>query len=249
MSEINPNLATNFSMLQDILSAIYICLLRAVLVYMLFNVKAVLWSMLTVCLCSIATWHSVRGDPIIWSVIFKRFTQWSNVFMVNESIMVISWKSSTSISHSDMILSLFVQMESLGLYRTSVMQDLIEGLCNRETSPFSYRTCNCWNKLLLKWVYEGVCPNFFIPQNNLFLSKVHGSAQRSLFQQLHGLYEKGLVCLLQSPSIRSSITDVLYNPRLSIYTDNDRIISECDIDVELFNSVFFSEMFHWPQRP
>nr|XP_022297549.1 uncharacterized protein LOC111106950 [Crassostrea virginica] len=93
-------------------------------------------------------------------------------------------------------------------------------------------------KLLLKWVYEGVCPNFFIPQNNLFLSKVHGSAQRSLFQQLHGLYEKGLVCLLQSPSIRSSITDVLYNPRLFICTDNDRIMSECDIDVELFKEVF-----------
>nr|XP_022317032.1 uncharacterized protein LOC111120514 [Crassostrea virginica] len=92
-------------------------------------------------------------------------------------------------------------------------------------------------KLLLKWVYEGVCPNFFIPQNNLFLSKVHGSAQRSLFQQLHGLYEKGLVCLLQSPSIRSCITDVLYNPRLSICTNNDRIMSECDIDVELFHEV------------
>nr|XP_034317630.1 uncharacterized protein LOC117686567 [Crassostrea gigas] len=30
-------------------------------------------------------------------------------------------------------------------------------------------------KLLLKWVYEGICPNFFIPQNNLFLAKVYGS--------------------------------------------------------------------------
>nr|XP_022329799.1 uncharacterized protein LOC111128479 [Crassostrea virginica] len=96
-------------------------------------------------------------------------------------------------------------------------------------------------KLLLKWVYEGVCPNFFIPQNNLFLSKVHGPAQRSLFQQLHGLYEKGLVCLLQSPSIRSYITDVLYNPRLSICTDNDRIMSECDIDAELFTEVFMND--------
>lgn len=39
-------------------------------------------------------------------------------------------------------------------------------------------------KLLLKWVYEWGCPNFFIPQNNLFLSKVYGSAQRRLFLQL-----------------------------------------------------------------
>ena len=99
-------------------------------------------------------------------------------------------------------------------------------------------------KLLLKWVYEGVCPNFFIPQNNLFLSKVHGSAQRTLFQQLHGLYEKGLVCLLQSPSISSHITDVLYNPRLSICTDTDRIMSECDIDLELFKEVFTNNPLH-----
>nr|XP_022331450.1 uncharacterized protein LOC111129378 [Crassostrea virginica] len=89
-------------------------------------------------------------------------------------------------------------------------------------------------KLLLKWVYEGVCPNFFIPQNNLFLSKVHGSAQGGLFQQLHSLYEKGLACLLQSPSIKSYITRVLCNPRLSICTDEARIISECDFDALFF---------------
>ncbi|XP_065924587.1 uncharacterized protein [Magallana gigas] len=71
-------------------------------------------------------------------------------------------------------------------------------------------------KLLLKWVYEGICPNFFIPQNNLFLTKVHGSAQNRLFLQLHELYKKGLACLLQSSSIRSYIIEVLYNPRLSI---------------------------------
>nr|XP_034301856.1 uncharacterized protein LOC105327905 [Crassostrea gigas] len=88
-------------------------------------------------------------------------------------------------------------------------------------------------KLLLKWVYEGVCPNFFIPQNNLFLTKVHGSAQNRLFLQLHELYKKGLACLLQSSSIRSYIIDVLYNPRLSICTDESIMMSEVDYDVEL----------------
>nr|XP_022315413.1 uncharacterized protein LOC111119500 [Crassostrea virginica] len=92
-------------------------------------------------------------------------------------------------------------------------------------------------KLLLKWVYEGICPNFFIPQNNLFLSKIHGSAQRSLFLQLHGLYEKGLACLLQSPSISSYITDVLYNPTLSICTNEDIMKSEWEYDVELYNEI------------
>ncbi|XP_078320208.1 uncharacterized protein LOC144621267 [Crassostrea virginica] len=93
------------------------------------------------------------------------------------------------------------------------------------------------SKFLLNWVYEGVCPNFFIPENNMFLSKVHGSAQRKLFLELHGLYEKGLVCLLQSPSIKSYIIHVLYNPRLSIYTNEDRMMSECDHDKELFDEI------------
>nr|XP_011418268.2 uncharacterized protein LOC105321609 [Crassostrea gigas] len=92
-------------------------------------------------------------------------------------------------------------------------------------------------KLLLKWVYEGICPNFFIPQNNLFLTKVHGSAQSRLFLQLHELYKKGLACLLQISSIRSYITDVLYNPRLSICIDESIIKSEVDIDAELFSEV------------
>ncbi|XP_078340385.1 uncharacterized protein LOC144617476 [Crassostrea virginica] len=98
-------------------------------------------------------------------------------------------------------------------------------------------------KLLLKWVYEGVCPNFFIPENNLFLSKVHGSAQRKLFLELHGLYEKGLDCLLQCPSIKSYITNALYNPRLSICTNEDRMISECDHDKELFTEIYRNTLY------
>ncbi|XP_052690426.1 uncharacterized protein LOC128168269 [Crassostrea angulata] len=88
-------------------------------------------------------------------------------------------------------------------------------------------------KLLLKWVYKGVCPNFFIPQNNLFLTKIHGPAQNRLFRQLHELYRKGLACLLQSSSIRSYIIDVLYNPTLSICTDESTLRFQVDYDVEL----------------
>ena len=92
-------------------------------------------------------------------------------------------------------------------------------------------------KLLLKWVYEGVCPNFFIPENNMFLNKVHGEAQRNLFTQLFGLYEKGIAFLLQSPSISSYIMDVLCNPRLSICIDESTLISEGKLDLGLFYEI------------
>eukprot|EP00105_Crassostrea_gigas_P003143 XP_011415895.1 PREDICTED: uncharacterized protein LOC105319870 [Crassostrea gigas] len=89
-------------------------------------------------------------------------------------------------------------------------------------------------KLLLKWVYEGICPNFFIPANNMFLSKIHGEAQTTLYSRLYGLYEKGIALLLQSPSIRSSIIYVLCNPGLAVCTDEHTLISEAGFDVELF---------------
>ncbi|XP_056016735.1 uncharacterized protein LOC125677234 [Ostrea edulis] len=93
-------------------------------------------------------------------------------------------------------------------------------------------------KLILKWVYEGVCPNFFIPENNMFLSNIHGEAQSRLFLRLFGFYEKGLASLLHSPSLRSYIINVLYNPRLSICTDEYTLVSETELDKEMFIEIF-----------
>lgn len=89
-------------------------------------------------------------------------------------------------------------------------------------------------KLLLKWVYEGICPNFLIPENNLFLSEVYGSAQKCLFLRLHELYKKGPACLLRSSSISSYITEVLYNPRLSICTNEGAMKPDIVYDIEVF---------------
>ncbi|XP_062600458.1 uncharacterized protein LOC134262085, partial [Saccostrea cucullata] len=92
-------------------------------------------------------------------------------------------------------------------------------------------------KLILKWVYEGDCPNFFIPDNNMFLCKIHGVKQHQLFLRLYGLYEKGLALLLHSPTIRSCIINVLHNPRLSICTDEHTLISEAEFDKNLYNEI------------
>ena len=93
-------------------------------------------------------------------------------------------------------------------------------------------------KILLKWVYDGYCPNFFIPENNMFLNKVHGAAQQSLFTRLHGLYEEGIICLLKSLSISSCIGDVFCNPRFSVWTVECLLISEVEIDKELFLEIY-----------
>ncbi|XP_062585779.1 uncharacterized protein LOC134247420 [Saccostrea cucullata] len=70
--------------------------------------------------------------------------------------------------------------------------------------------------------------------NNMFLSKIHGIKQNQLFKRLSELYEKGLAFLLHSPSFRSYITDVLYNPKNSICTEENTLISEDVFDRNLF---------------
>lgn len=78
-------------------------------------------------------------------------------------------------------------------------------------------------KLVTKWVYEGVCPNFFIPENNMFLTKFHGSAQRKLFCRLNSIYEVGPTCILNWLSMPD------HSPSLYSYTrgkTNDLYIKE-----------------------
>lgn len=93
-------------------------------------------------------------------------------------------------------------------------------------------------KVILKWVYEGFCPNFFIPENNMFLNKVFGHAQAILFARLWSLYENGFAFLLQSPSVGHCITSVLCNPRISFCTDDHSLISEAKFDMTFFENIF-----------
>lgn len=99
-------------------------------------------------------------------------------------------------------------------------------------------------KLLLRWVYEGVCPNFFIPQNNIFLSKSFIHEQKNLFRQLYGLYEKGIALLLHSPSLRIAMTQVLCNPSIQVHVRT--VVSEVEFDVDFFHEIIESDILHPP---
>ncbi|XP_062582900.1 uncharacterized protein LOC134244665 [Saccostrea cucullata] len=92
-------------------------------------------------------------------------------------------------------------------------------------------------KLILKWVYEGVCPNFFIPENNMFHTNIHGGSQDALFIRLYTLYERGLSCLFQSPSIRYYIMNELCNPRLPFCINESTLMHDPVFAMELFQEI------------
>ncbi|XP_052700171.1 uncharacterized protein LOC128177492 [Crassostrea angulata] len=97
-------------------------------------------------------------------------------------------------------------------------------------------------KLLLKWVYEGACPNFFIPANNMFLSKIFGMTQQTFFGKLNGLYERGIGILLNSESIQTYMISVLCNPRLEVCLDVQ--IREVALDTEIFLDIAGIDVLH-----
>uniref|UniRef100_A0A8W8MAL8 Mab-21-like HhH/H2TH-like domain-containing protein n=1 Tax=Magallana gigas TaxID=29159 RepID=A0A8W8MAL8_MAGGI len=70
-------------------------------------------------------------------------------------------------------------------------------------------------KYLLQCVHRGVFPNFFVPQNNMFASKlstVRGERTRKcLLEQLNRYYKMGVTCFLQSPTVREMIEPVMCN--------------------------------------
>ncbi|XP_062602209.1 uncharacterized protein LOC134263859 [Saccostrea cucullata] len=64
---------------------------------------------------------------------------------------------------------------------------LIQNRNSLTWSPDNLLSCfwECF-KLLIHWVHIGECPNFFIPENNMFRVKVTGSVQALTFSHLFG---------------------------------------------------------------
>ncbi|XP_062619443.1 uncharacterized protein LOC134281004 [Saccostrea cucullata] len=129
-----------------------------------------------------------------------------------------------------------------GLLSSYHMKTAVFWVIQQNVIPYWYpeNLLECFRvcfKLLLQRVYEGVCPNFFIPENNMFLTKMVGKSQRELFLEVHGLYEKGIALLQQSYSIRSFTVDFFCNPRQCISFDQHSEDWEVVFDSDLFREI------------
>ncbi|XP_062591080.1 uncharacterized protein LOC134252598, partial [Saccostrea cucullata] len=87
-------------------------------------------------------------------------------------------------------------------------------------------------RFILKCVYEGVCPNFFIPKNNIFLGKIQGKAQNDLFITLYALYERGYSSLPYSSTISNMIHQP-NNPGQLLCTHEEITFQEMGISASL----------------
>lgn len=93
-------------------------------------------------------------------------------------------------------------------------------------------------KRLCKCVLDSNCPNFFIPENNMFRLKIVGSQQEALISQLNRYYEMGVACLFLSPTFMTILEPALSSPSFVIPSSEGDVMSLRGLDQNIRNELF-----------
>jgi hypothetical protein len=115
-----------------------------------------------------------------------------------------------------------------------------------QVGPVEWRPDNLLNcfwkcfKYLIHCIYRGEFPNFFLPQNNMFINKVTGRPAAVLYQQLCQYYRMGVSCLLLSPTLRSFLEPALNNPTFRISFVEGEYMAMEDIDRVIYREIMRS---------
>ncbi|KAK3086716.1 hypothetical protein FSP39_022406 [Pinctada imbricata] len=92
-----------------------------------------------------------------------------------------------------------------------------------------------WNafRRLISWVHVGYCPNFFIPENNMFFGKICGKKQKMLLKTLGDLYREGYFSLLQCSSLNKTFSMIINNLDFTISHRNN----ETEVEEQKFQQI------------
>ena len=123
--------------------------------------------------------------------------------------------------------------------KTALFWEISENCINWNSSNFLSCFWICF-KRLLHWINNQYCPNFFIPENNMFAGKIHGEARTHLLSHLVSLYEEGYHCLIRCPSIQTELFCIIQQPvivtAMESYDDSDKCVVETKLILEIWNS-------------
>ena len=84
----------------------------------------------------------------------------------------------------------------------------------------------CFRRIL-QWVRSSYCPNFFIPENNMFQGKIEGENREKLFQHLCTLYSEGFMCLSRCSSLISHNMSEVLSGSAYLVKCNCRVCTTC----------------------
>lgn len=105
--------------------------------------------------------------------------------------------------------------------------------------PSNLMTCFwvCF-KRLYRCVLDSYCPNFFIPENNMFKHKIVGSHREALLSQLSRYYKMGVACLFLSPTFMTILEPALSSPSFVIPSSEGNVMSLRGLDQRIRNELF-----------
>ena len=141
-----------------------------------------------------------------------------------------------------------VNMEIKGLLcsyflKTALFWEISNSSITWDSSNFLACFWVCFQRLL-HWINNEYCPNFFIPENNMFAGKIHGAARARLLSCLIPLYQDGCYCLIRCPTIQNELYTIIQHP-LSVHTMQlDEETDKCTIETELILEIWnYKPMF------
>ncbi|KAK3096920.1 hypothetical protein FSP39_004768 [Pinctada imbricata] len=98
----------------------------------------------------------------------------------------------------------------------------------------------CFRRLL-SWVSDGYCPNFFIPENNMFLGKIYGRSQQTLLCHLVSLYRMGYKCLLGCTShiVQAEVLLHVQHKFILSLVDEDSVDNGLNLIIEIAKHKYY----------
>ena len=107
--------------------------------------------------------------------------------------------------------------------KTSLFWEITESPHHWNQSTLLSRFWKCFCRLL-QWVSCSYCPNFFIPENNMFEGKIEGENRDKLLRYLRILHREGLRSLLRCRSLTlRGISAVLNDPGRYVFVEDGAV--------------------------
>ena len=174
--------------------------------------------------------------------------EWRISFSATEKILIHSMNHVQFLCYG--ILKIFlkevidVNTEIKGLLcsyflKTALFWEITTGHMQWNASNFLLCFWTCFQRLLF-WINNEYCPNFFIPENNMFASKVHGVARKRLLSYLVPLYQEGYNGLLRCPSIQHELQVIIKQLLRKNTVETTEESEMCQVEVELILEVWNS---------
>ena len=121
--------------------------------------------------------------------------------------------------------------------KTALFWEISNGCLQWNSANFLSCFWACFQRLL-HWINNEYCPNFFIPENNMFANKIEGLTKEKLLAYLIPLYKDGYNCLLRCRSIQCELESVIKLPLSAIIRDSFKENEKCRIETELILEIW-----------